>query len=301
MVARGKVVVSGNVLTDSYDSSNPTYSTAGLYDPDKTLANGDIASNGQLIKQITTSGSVSVYGHIATGPGGTVGLSGTVSVGSKNWVAGGNKGIESGYFRDDMNVSFEDAQVPVATRFIPTGGTVDGEKYEYVLGNGNYELSNLSLSGKQEVLVQGFATLYIPGNVSMSGQAKLKVVPGGTLRIYVGGATASLSGQGVANQTGFATNFVYYGLPTNTRLDLSGGSGFTGIIYAPQAALKVSGGSVICGATISDSVSASGGFNFHYDESLASFDSAGYVVTSWNEMTPNEVGNIIVSTQPPGE
>jgi hypothetical protein len=92
------------------------------------------------------------------------------------------------------------------------------------------------------------------------------------------------------NQTGFATNFVYYGLPTNTRVDLTGGSGFTGIIYAPQAALNLSGGSVIYGATISDTVSATYGFSFHYDESLASFDNGGnFVVTSWNEMTPGEV------------
>ena len=301
MVAKAKVVVSGNVLTDSYNSSSSTASTDGRYDPAKSLGNGDIASNGQLIKQISTSGSVEVYGHVSTGPGGTVGLSGTVSVGSKDWVSSGTKGVEPGWFRDDMNVSFPDALLPTQARFAPSGGKVDGKDYEYILEDGNYELSSLSLSGMEEVLIKGFANLYVSGNISLSGQAKLKVVNGGTLRLFVGGATASLSGQGVANETGYATNFVYYGLPTNTRLDLSGGSGFTGIIYAPQAALKVSGGSVLCGATISDTIAATGGFQFHYDESLGSFDSAGFIVTSWNEMSPSEVGDTVVALAPPTE
>src|SRR5256885_7528470 len=41
-----------NIVVDSYDSSDPTKSTNGLYDPDplKRQENGDIATNGQLIE-----------------------------------------------------------------------------------------------------------------------------------------------------------------------------------------------------------------------------------------------------------
>jgi hypothetical protein len=82
---------------------------------------------------------------------------------------------------------------------------------------------------------------------------------------------------------------------------LSGASGFTGLIYAPQARLTLSGaGTVICGATISDTVSASGSFTFHYDESLGGFGATTpYVVSTWNEMTPGELGSTLVTMAPP--
>ncbi len=102
------------------------------------------------------------------------------------------------------------------------------------------------------------------------------------------------------NGTGFATNFVYYGLPGNLNVNLSGGTAFTGLIYAPEARLTLSGGSVVYGASISESVFGSGGFSFHYDESLGSFGTVTpYVVTSWHEMTPAEVGGLVVSMVPP--
>ena len=41
--------------------------------------------------------------------------------------------------------------------------------------------------------------------------------------LVVGGTAATLSGQGVMNKTGFATNFIYYGLPGNKQVGLSGG------------------------------------------------------------------------------
>jgi hypothetical protein len=200
-----------------------------------------------------------------------------------------------------MNVSFPDVLAPFAGgAFTPSSGNVGGTNFAYVLNGGNYQLSSMSLSGQNQVMVTGQSVLYVTGNLTMSGQSAFIIAPGASLKLYVAGARGNLTGQGVMNQTGFATNFVYYGLPTNTRVDLTGGSGFTGIIYAPQAALNVSGGSVICGATISDTVSATGGFNFHYDESLASYNNGGnFIVTSWNEMTPADVGGNVVTLTPP--
>jgi hypothetical protein len=299
MVARGSITISGNVLTDSYDSTNPLYSSNGLYTASRSRDKGDVASNGALIKEINTSDGVVLQGHISTGPGGTVGMSGTVSIGDKAWIEGGNSGIKPGWFKDDMNVAFPDVTAPfVGGAFTPSGGIVGGTNYAYVLDGGNYQLGSMSLGGVNKVMVTGKSVLYVTGNLNMSGQAAFIIAPGASLKLYVAGARGNLTGQGVMNQTGFATNFVYYGLPTNTRVDLTGGSGFTGIIYAPQAALNVSGGSILHGATISDTVSATGGFKFHYDESLASFDNGGnFIVTSWNELSPSEV-DVMMKSKP---
>src|SRR5438105_2780979 len=54
-----------NIVVDSYDSSNPTKSTNGLYDPAKRQENGDIATDGQLIE----AGNAQIFGDVATNAG----------------------------------------------------------------------------------------------------------------------------------------------------------------------------------------------------------------------------------------
>src|SRR5204863_3118824 len=54
-----------NIVVDSYDSSDPTKSTNGLYDPAKRQENGDIATDGQLIE----AGNAQIYGDVATNAG----------------------------------------------------------------------------------------------------------------------------------------------------------------------------------------------------------------------------------------
>src|SRR5207245_7325340 len=51
-----------NIVVDSYDSTDPTKSTNGLYDPVKRQENGDIATDGQLIQ----AGNTQIYGDVTT-------------------------------------------------------------------------------------------------------------------------------------------------------------------------------------------------------------------------------------------
>jgi hypothetical protein len=103
------------------------------------------------------------------------------------------------------------------------------------------------------------------------------------------GSSAKIAGKGVINPNSDATSFFYYGLPTNTSLDITGNGTFTGVIYAPQADMFLRGsGSAIqdfTGASITDSVTMNGHFNFHYDENLGrSGAPRGFLITSWNEL-----------------
>jgi len=119
---------------------------------------------------------------------------------------------------------------------------------------------------------------------------QIHIGPGASLSIYMAGATASISGNGLVNDTAKARNFQYYGLPTNTRLDLTGNGAFYGTIYAPQADfnLKGSGNNStddFTGASITKNTTMTGNFNFHYDDSLASLTTlGGYDVASWREL-----------------
>ena len=292
LVAKGQINLNGNnVETDSFDSSDPNHSTNGQYDPTKRKDRGDVATNSELINSVNVGGA-NIYGTVSTGPGGTVQIGSNGSVGDAAWHAGGNTGIQPGHSTDDMNVSFPDMEAPyTGGAWTPGGGWIDGVSYAYVLGSGNYQLPFLSMNSNDKMIVTGNAVLYVTGNASLSGNASIIVATNASLAMYVGGVSASLGGSGVINQAASATNFVYYGLPSNTSLSISGNGEFKGILYAPSAAFSMNGSGSgfndFIGSSVTGSVVMNGHFRFHYDEILAQYGpQRGYIVTSWNELPP---------------
>ncbi len=277
LVAKGQIDLKGNnVRVDSFDSSDPTASSGGAYDPSKFRQNGDVATDSRLINSLSV-GNADIYGDVSTGPGGT--------------IAVGAQGFVTGTIADDMNVSFPDVSIPYTTGATPIGGTVGGTSYTYVLSSGNYLMNgDLSMSGNnQRILVTGNVALYVKGSISIAGSAYIRIANGGKLILYVGGASASVGGNGVVNLNTDASKFFYYGLPSNTSVSFSGNAAFTGVIYAPSAALSLGGGGNntydFVGASISSTVTMNGHYNFHYDENLARVGpTRGFVITSWNEL-----------------
>lgn len=170
-----------------------------------------------------------------------------------------------------------------------TNFSTTSSSYDYVLGNGNYQLSSLSMSGQGKAIVTGNATLYVTGDLSMTGQSTLTIAPGGSLKLYVGGTTAHFAGNGILNESGDTMKFAFYGLPNLTSLDLSGNAAFTGTIYAPNADFALNGSGTsdydLVGASVTKIVSMHGHFHFHYDERLGRV--AGpirYRMASWDEL-----------------
>ena len=90
MVAKNKIDLNGNwVRTDSFDSSDTTgtYNTNGRYDPAKAKDGGDVATNSRLIDSLDVW-NADIYGHVSTGPGGTVVIGPNGAVGDKAWING---------------------------------------------------------------------------------------------------------------------------------------------------------------------------------------------------------------------
>lgn len=296
VVAKGQIDLNGNnIKTDSFDSSNPSYSTNGLYDASKNKDGGDVATNSGLTNSLNV-GNADIRGKVSTGPAGSVKIGSNGSVGSKTWHSDpANDGeIQPGWYTDDMNVEFPDVTAPFSGGFTPSSGTVDGTSYNYVLTNENYQSSSFSMSGQEKIRVTGHAVLYVTGNFSMSGNSYIEISPGASLKLYVGGASASIGGNGILNNAGNALNFMYYGLPSNTSVSVVGNGTIIGTIYAPNADLTLAGGGTsdtdFMGASVAKTTKMNGHFKFHYDEALKPFGpTRGYVVTSWNELPPDQV------------
>jgi hypothetical protein len=287
MACRQQISMSGNnVSTDSFDSSDPLYSTNGHYDPTRIKDNGDVSTDSRA-NNIINAGNANIRGRVRTGPGGTVAIGPNGKVGSLAWNASSSSGIQPGWFSDDVNITFPPVMKPFTNAPAPNSGTYTGALCKYVLGSTNYQFAgNLTLSSGDRLVVTGNAVLFVSGNLNVSGS--IDIFPPGTLKLYVAGADANIKGGGI-NNTGWATNFIYYGLPSNLTVTLHPNGNFTGMIYAPDATLTLlSGGAGIqdfIGACIMNNITVNGHYNFHYDEALGKWgEPALFVAISWIEL-----------------
>jgi hypothetical protein len=310
LVAKRSIIMSGqNVRTDSFDSAtNSPYNDGyGHYtnSPGKWKTNGDIASNDTITNTIET-GNANIFGKVATGPLGTIKLGVSGMVGDVAWqsdaVAHGGK-IQPGWSTDDMNMDFPSITVPTNVSWQAVNGSslmrvIGTETYDIVLTGGlpnmdgtaaksvdYYMAGNQVLSGK--IYVTGKVRLLVGTKINMSGTDKIVLAPGASIQLIADCATASLGGNGVQNP-GMANDFYYFGTDKNTTLAYGGNASFTGVFYAPNADMTMSGGGGgqldFSGAAIARSIKLTGNFTFHYDENLQRVGLyRGYVLTSWNE------------------
>src|ERR1051326_1780118 len=254
--AKGKITFSGGGSLDSFDSSDPNYSTGGQYDPTKRKANGRALSN------LATSDSIHVdtahiYGSVTTGAGATSGANSTVTVssgavGDAAYNASPTpdaygRNIQQGTYTSDANVQFDAVAAPFVwgTGSTPVAGTVGGTNYSWVANgalNHNWNLGSINVSGGKSLIVTGGdVTLYVNGNFTTSGSGYVYIAPGASLKLYVSG-TFTVSGTGVMNGAGYASKNAVYGLSTSSQnWAYSGSSAFIGTVYAPYANFTFSG------------------------------------------------------------
>lgn len=207
----------------------------------------------------------------------------------RNVVEGHGRNRTTVTYYDYLLMSYNFNAVTYTWSTIDAEATTETETFDYVLASGNYLMNSLSLSGQKRMFITGDAWLYVTGDVSISGQGQIIIQDGASLRLSVGGASASLSGNGVLNLTANAKKFTYEGLPTNTSLRMTGNASFTGQITAPDADVQLGGGgndTYDCvGSMFGRTISLNGHFNFHYDEALGKNTSqVEYRVASWTEI-----------------
>jgi hypothetical protein len=270
--------LTGKIRVDSYDSRDPSHSSkTGGYDPATPKAGGDIASYGA--GNAIDIGNSRVYGHIKTGPDTTYSIGGKGAVGDFTW----SQGVQPGWQEEVPEMEYPAIGAPSGGG-TPPAGTGANKDYQYVLGSALYEVGSVTDS----LLVTGNATLVVNNTFSLSGKAVIQIQPGATLKLYVRAADTSFSGQANINPSTPSTSLMYFGLPSNTSISMSGNSAFNGVIYAPSAQVKLSGGGNngvdFSGAIIGNTIVANGHYNFHYDEATRRLGSRGIVAASWDEI-----------------
>jgi len=278
----------GNFGADSFDSSDPLHSTDRMYDPRKATALVTIATPGQ---RLSLGGGSHIRGYVATGPGGAVGARGSSFVGDENY--NGN-GIQPGHETNNFTESFPPVYPPFSSTTpqvkTPTNGTVNGVDYTYVLKGGNYFATNLdSAAYGKSLYVEGNSTLFVTGNIDLSTiifatnytGVTNNGVTGPRLNLFVSAPSVTFAPTIIG---GTPPQFWVFGLPSCTTMDLSGGTTFIGVIYAPQVDLRAEGHSAVCGAIVAATFECFGTFDLHFDAATRPIEAKEFQILSWAEL-----------------
>jgi hypothetical protein len=187
MVAKGNIEWTGNILSDSFDSQDPTGSTGGRYDLAKRRDSGSVGS----VEGTFAMGGGIIYGSANIGPTGTFSLGGGV-VGDSAWIGGGNSGIQAGHFSDDLNLSFPDVVAPFTSAVIPPGGFVTNTTYS----------TNLS-----PVASLSYPFVYV--GLVVTNSVTAVTYPSGTPYPVVTNVTTTGSGRGRGRSASYTTNYTF--------------------------------------------------------------------------------------------
>ena len=268
-----------NIVVDSYDSTDPTKSTNGLYDPAKRQENGDIATDGQLIE----AGNAQIYGDVATNAGTVSGAANITGIERTDFY---QEPIPIGapLWADSSTASVEGTTTINA---VATQGSVASR----------YTFSSISLSGNKTLTLAGnpdgsqtYIEIYVTGDISVSGTGQIVVQPGVTAKIYFAG-NVDITGNGVLNSNNQPRDFMLYGIQPSTdsseHVSIGGNSQITASIYAPGHNVTVNGSGTnghVYGSIVGKTVTMTGVSNLHYDERLGSAGVINnYKIVSWFE------------------
>jgi len=265
------VSLSGNSITDSYNSANGPYGGSNVFH------NGDVGTNGTGVGSISISGNAYIYGDANTGPGGTVKVSPPSSLGPGSRV--------SGTIEDECNEVLVPVVVDPALVDLNSSGklTLGGNGFKTIYA-GNYKYQSISISGNYALTLEDNVNLYLTDTgQALSITANGRIIVSGRATIYTDG-DCLIAGNGVLNTATVPGNFILYGTNTSDNIAVSGNSDFYGVVYAPNATVSISGNGDIFGAVIGRIVNDSGNAALHYDEALRNIGQGSYGFQWWQEI-----------------
>jgi hypothetical protein len=280
LAAKQQIRMNGHPYVDSFDSSDPSKSTDGAYDPAKQQANATVASAGSSAAlQLTT-----IYGTASTTLGGSLTLSGSIGPTLdpllRATTVGGAE--TKGWVTHDLNLTIPDVTLPTELNGAYKLGAISSGQ---TIPSGDWQADSITCNSKTPILIAGQVRLYVKGDFKITGQGYLQISPGASLETYIGG-NVQVAGGGVVNKSGLAANNQWYGLTSSTNWKVAGGAQWLGTVYAPQASVKFTGNSDSFGAFVANDFTINGAAGFHYDEALSASTGGGqgYSVVTWQEL-----------------
>lgn len=219
------IQMSGNAGTDSYNSRN------GPYNPSNPGSNGDVGTNTTRSGFVAMSGNVKLVGDMVVGAGGNpssvIRTSGNVVITGTRTAAPEPKILNP---------------VTVPNNLNNLGALSVSGNTTTTLAGGTYWYSSINITGNGRVNFTGPATVYVTGNVSITGN-------------------------GVGTASNLPPNLEIH-VQGSRSVSFSGNGNFYGAVYSPSSGVSISGNGSLFGAVIGETIQHSGNGKVHYDEAL---------------------------------
>jgi hypothetical protein len=276
---KNKMMMSGGGWIDSFDSTNPFKSTNGQWDLAKRQSHGDVGtlnSNNSDLAYTYVYGSIQYSGNAiqhATNVQGTISTPFTTPIpdtSNPTWSAG----------------SWNASPTQINGNGTLAAGTKNNPAY-YKLSQINVGASNtLTITAPNSGTDNNYIEIWVTGNINIGGSGALVDQDSKAHIIIYADNDVTVSGTGINNRTGVATNLTIIGIG-NHNMNISGSSNFIGAVNAPGYNVNVSGSADFSGALIGNTITISGTGSFHYDEALATYGNSttlgNYAYASWFE------------------
>jgi hypothetical protein len=284
LIAKKHINCGKGTLIDSFDSTNPKYSTLGKYDPAKRKDNAGVAATSSK-KNAVKVDKTKIYGEASTAPKGKVECKNGGTVGDTAWINSGKTGIQPERFHDDFTYDFPVVQAPWTSGGTPpSGGTYKKVDYQYILTTGNWELGSTELKKPMIVTSNSQAVLYVKGD--FKAKEDIVIESGAKLILYMAGKKFQVDGKDVTVNDGQAAQFQYYGLPSNKEIKIKKNGDFVGVVYAPHARTLIEGSGDAVGSFVGKCVHFKHDGQLHFDEGLntTGTEMDMYALATWKEL-----------------
>lgn len=261
--------VDSGAVFDSFNSTQSSSSTGGLYDSQKRRAGGKVRSNsatvalgGTVYGDLYTNGADAPQDSHVTGTVNNASFTPLPIVNAPTWA--GNP-LAPGSIAGPTSLAAGPALLPAQYRF--TG----------ISGDLHITQGLLNLGTAVEIYVNGDLT------------GGIEIDSGITAKVYVSGSINTKASK-LKNDGARASSLQIYGVPNGAgvtqQITLASDANLIAAIYAPAHNLTLSGSSDFSGSIVCKQFQLTGAMRVHYDESLAA--SVGpllrYQIASWKEI-----------------
>ena len=271
ILSQGAIHLDSNAYTDSYNS------TTGVY------GGANIAQNGGVITNSSSSSAVSLDSNAWIKGNATVGTGGGVSPSSR--VTGTVTGAAPTTLPNN-NTAY--ASTIASLSLLPNSGTMTAN----TTLSGNAKYTSINLSSNRTLTITGNVALYLTSTstaFAMASNCDIEINSGASLSIYTAGNVALNSNCEIntVSGTNHTAQFSLIGLSTCTSVDFDSNVNLNGVINAPAATVHFDSNVDIYGAVIGNSVDLDSNASVHYDETLPTIGATSGTPTkiSWVRRT----------------
>jgi len=264
-------------VADTLDLKNGTSITAYNKKPgDHPL---QIGTNSTKSGAITAKTGVTIDGDVVVGVGGDT----SIVIDNKTEAA-----ISGKTYPSLIKNKTPAIKVPKYLVDMPSSGTIT--ESTTISSSAKYDGVNLlgtDPNGSHMITIDGKVELYITGDIILGNSDEIRILPGSSLTIYLGGNLTVDNGGAINNQAKDAKALKIYGLDTCTSIDFKNSADFYGAIYAPNADILLRNGAQVYGAMVGKTFTQDVSGNFYYDMSLREVDPSmigvHMVIKRWSE------------------